>query len=361
MSTTPPSGARGAFDLSSLASGAPGQGAPAGSAPAGAPGGAAGAGAPGAGGGFGGPGAGGPGDPGAAPSRASLPDGILVDVTDATFAEVMNRTLQVPAVLVIWSSAHEQTKGLAERVAAVAAGLEGRVFVVSADVQTSPGILQAFQQVIVQAFGQLTVPVTFGLLQGQPVPLFPGVPQDAEIRTVLDQLVQAAIQNGITGRVDLGPAADGSTGGAGQGEGDEMPPLPPLLQEAYDAIDRGDLDAAVTAYEKAIADNPKDHEAELGLAQVKLMQRTDGIDAQAVRAAAAASPEDVDAQIAVADLDVLGGHVADAFTRLIDTVKVTAGEDRDKVRTHLLELFNVVGNHDERVRKGRTALMNALF
>ena len=179
MSTTPtpPSGARGAIDLSAL--GAP-SAAPAPTATS--------AGA-------------------TAADTAGLPAGVLVDVTDATFSEVMNRTLQVPAVLVLWSSAHEQTVGLAERVAAVAAQLEGRVFVVSADVQTSPGILQAFQQVIVQAFGQLTVPVTFGLLQGQPVPLFPGLPQDDEIRTVLDQLVQAAIQNGITGRVDLGPVA----------------------------------------------------------------------------------------------------------------------------------------------------------
>ncbi|KRE41998.1 co-chaperone YbbN [Knoellia sp. Soil729] len=330
MSTTPtpPSGARGAIDLSAL-----------GASPAASAGTASAAGAPGS------PGAG----------SSGLPAGVLVDVTDATFSEVMNRTLQVPAVLVLWSSAHEQTVGLAERVAAVAAQLEGRVFVVSADVQSSPGVLQAFQQVIVQAFGQLTVPVTFGLLQGQPVPLFPGLPQDDEIRTILDQLVQAAIQNGITGRVDLGPVAGASA------SDDEEPALPPLIQQAYDAIDRGDLDSAVAAYEKALAANPKDHEAELGLAQVRLMQRTEGLDPQAVRAAAAHSPEDVDAQIAVADLDVLGGHVADAFTRLIDAVKATEGEDRDKARTHLLELFNVVGNHDERVRKGRTALMNALF
>ncbi|MEO7270152.1 MAG: tetratricopeptide repeat protein [Knoellia sp.] len=338
MSTTPtpPSGARGAFDLSALA--------PAGGAPGASAGGAA-----------------TPVGAGAAPApspgavTAGLPDGILVEVTDATFTEVMNRTLQVPAVLVLWSSAHEQTIGLAERVAAVAAQLEGRLFVVSADVQTSPSILQAFQPVIVQAFGQLSVPVTFGLLQGQPVPLFPGVPKDDEIRTILDQLVQAAVQNGITGRVELGPVPGGEAGE------DEMPALPPLIQEAYDAIDAGDLEGAVTAYEMALAQNPKDHEAELGLAQVKLMMRTDGVDLQAARAAAAAAPEDVDAQIVVADLDVLGGHVADAFTRLIDTVKATEGEDRDKARKHLLELFNVVGNHDERVRKGRTALMNALF
>lgn len=337
MSTTPtpPSGARGAIDLSALRSASA-----AGAAPGAAPAQGAAAGGAAAGG-----------------AAAGLPEGVLVEATDANFAEVMNRTLQVPAVLVIWSSAHEQTVGLAERVAAVAAQLEGRLFVVSADVQNSPTILQAFQPVIVQAFGQLSVPVTFGLLQGQPVPLFPGVPQDDEIRTILDQLVQAAVQNGVTGRVELGPVA-GAAGGAGD---DGMPPLPPLLQEAYDAIDAGNLDGAVAAYEKALAANPKDHEAEVGLAQVRLMIRTDGLDLQAVRAAAAAAPEDIDAQIAVADLDVLGGHVADAFTRLIDVVKATEGDDRNKARTHLLELFSVVGNHDERVRKGRTALMNALF
>ena len=315
---TPPAGIRGAIDLSALTAAA--RSGPAAAAPT-------------------------PATAGAAPDSSALPDGLLVEVTDATFSEVMNRTLKVPAVLVIWSSAHEQTVGLAARVARVAAALEGRVFVVSADVQTSPAILQAFQPVIVQAFGQLTVPVTFGL------------PQDDEIKAVLDQLVQAAVQNGVTGRVDLGPAG----AGAAPGSDDELPALPPLHQEAYDAIERADFDGAVAEYEKALAANPKDHDAELGLAQVKLMQRMSDVDPAAVRAAAAAAPDDVDAQLAVADLDVLGGHVADAFTRLIDIVRVTEGAERDKARTHLLELFSVVGNHDERVRKGRTALMNALF
>ena len=91
------------------------------------------------------------------------------------------------------------------------------------------------------------------------------------------------------------------------------------------------------------------------------MQRTTGVDLTAARAAAAADPADVDAACVVADLDVLGGHVEDAFARLLDLVRTSEGADRDKARTHLLELFSVVGNHDERVRKGRTALMSALF
>ena len=91
------------------------------------------------------------------------------------------------------------------------------------------------------------------------------------------------------------------------------------------------------------------------------MQRTEGADLQAARAAAAEHPTDVAAQSLVADLDVLGGHVEDAFLRLIDLVRATAGDEREQARNHLLQLFAVVGSHDERVRKARTALMSALF
>ena len=138
-------------------------------------------------------------------------------------------------------------------------------------------------------------------------------------------------------------------------------PLPPHLAAAYDAIEAGDLDGAVAAYGKALAENPADPEAKAGLAQVRLMQRTEGADLVAARAAAAADPADVDAQLLVADLDVLGGHVEDAFRRLVDTVRVTADADRNRVREHLLELFEIVGPSDERVTAARRALMSALF
>jgi putative thioredoxin len=323
--TTPPAGTRGAVDLSSVAGlTTPG---PA-TAGVGAPGGAL---------------------PGEAPgSPPGVPAGLVVEVDAATLQEALNRTLQVPGVLVLWSSAHPQTRQLVDTVTRVAASLGGRVLVLTADLAASPELLQAFQPLLVQAFGQPTVPATFGLLQGQPVPLFPGIQPEEEVRTVLDQLLQAAVQNGITGRVELEdvPGADERS---------------PLHQEAFDAIERGELGAAVAAYERALAQDPKDTDAELGLAQVHLMQRTQGVDVAVARAAAAADPSDVGAAITVADLDILGGHVEDAFTRLLDLVRGTSGEDRDRVRTHLLELFSVVGNHDERVRKGRTALMSALF
>ncbi len=325
--TTPPAGTRGAVDLSSVAgmtaptTATAGAGMPAGALPAG------------------------PDQP------RAVPGGLVVEVDAGNLQEALNRTLQVPGVLVLWGSAYPQTRELFDTVVRVAASLEGRVLVLSADLSTSPQLLSVFQPLLEQAFGQPSVPATFGLLQGQPVPLFPGLVPEDDVRAMLDQLLQAAVQNGITGRVQL-EAVEGA---------DDDETLPPLHQEAFDAIERGDLDAAVAAYQQALAENADDSDAAIGLAQVQLMQRTSGVDLAAARAAAAADPADVEAGILVADLDLLGGHVEDAFARLLDLVRSTSGEERNRARTHLLELFAVVGNADERVRKGRTALMSALF
>lgn len=270
---------------------------------------------------------------------------LVVQGSDANFSEVLNSSVNVPAVVVLWSARLPESASYLETVAGLARSYEGRFQVVSVNVDDNPGLLRAFQ---IQS-----VPVTIGLIQGQPVPLFAGIQGEQEIRPILDELLTLAVQHGVTGRVDVGAPAD-------EGEQEE-PPLPPLHQEAYDAIERGDLDVAAEAYRKALAQNPADSDAELGLAQVGLMQRTAGADLQQAREAAAANAGDLEAQTLVADLDLLGGHVEDAFLRLIDLVKATSGEDREKVRTHLLELFAVVGPHDERVRKARSSLMSALF
>lgn len=310
---------RGAVDLSGL--GGPDQsqpGAPSPAAPAGPP---AAGGAPAAGGG----------------------DALLVEADDSSFNQIVQRTAAVPAVAVVWSSQHPQSRTLLDDAVDIARGLDGRLQVVGIDIVGSPGIAQALQA--------QEVPVALGLVAGQPVPLFSGLVDKEQFRQVLDQLLQLAVQHGVTGRVS----------GAESGEDGAEEELPPLHQEAFDAIERDDLDAATAAYEKALQENPKDTDAQLGIAQVALMKRTRGVDLQAAREAAAADPQDIDAALTVADLDVLGGHVEDAFVRLIDLVRTTSGEDRDRIKNHLLELFAVVGNQDERVRKGRTTLMSALF
>lgn len=280
--------------------------------------------------------------PGSAPAAGGQANGVLVEATDETFNQIVARTSAVPALAVVWSSQHPQSRTLLDDAVDIASGLDGRLQIVGIDLVSSPGVQQALQP--------QEVPLALGLVAGQPVPLFSGLVEREQLRQVADQLLQLAVQHGVTGRIS----------GTEPGE-DEEQDLPPLHQEAFDAIERGDLDAASAAYDKALAENPKDADAEIGLAQVGLMKRTQDVDLTAAREAAAADPMDIDAALVVADLDVLGGHVEDAFTRLIDLVRVTAGEERDRVKTRLLDLFAVVGNHDERVRKGRTTLMSALF
>jgi putative thioredoxin len=272
-------------------------------------------------------------------------EGLVIEGTDSGFQAIVTGTEKVPAVVVLWSRRLPNSADFIEVLASVAASYEGRFQVVSVDVDANPGLLQAFQ---VQS-----VPMTLGLVAGQPVPLFVGAQTAEQVRVYIDELLKLAAEHGVTGRVAL-PEADAA------GAADAEPDLPPLHQEAFDAIERDDLDAAAAAYTKALALNPADGEATAGLAQVKLMQRTAGADLEAARAAAE-DPTDIAAQLLMADLDVLGDHVEEAFGRLVDTVRATEGDERDMVREHLVELFAVVGAHDERVPKARRALMSALF
>ena len=325
-------GLRGAIDLTALRSQPP-SGAP--SASAGGPAGA-------------GPSVGAPGaTASSAPAGVAGRTGVVVEGTDTNFQEIANASVGVPMLLVLWAAQIPESLDYLDSVVAVAGSYEGRFQVVSVNVEQNPTLLRAFQ---VQS-----VPVTIGLIQGQPVPMFAGIQPESALRPVLDEFLVLAVQHGVTGRVDVAAQAETAAGD----EVEEQ--LPPLHQEAYDAIERGDLDGAATAYQQALKQNPADADAELGLAQVGLMQRTEGADLQAARAAAAEHPTDVAAQGLVADLDVLGGHVEDAFLRLLDLVRATAGEEREQAKNHLLQLFAVVGSHDERVRKARTALMSALF
>lgn len=278
---------------------------------------------------------------------AASAGGLVIEVTDASIRDLIAASADYPIVLVIWSTRLADTADFVGTLRAVAQRYGGRFQLATADVDANPAILQAFQ---VRA-----VPVTFALVQGQPVPLFEGVQPEEQIVAVIDQVLALAAQHGVTGTV--------GTGGAVPAEVEEpaVASLPPLHQKAFDAIEAGDLDAALAAYREALAQNPADADAKVGMAQVELLRRAQGVDPAVARAAAAADPGDVDAQILVADLDLLGGHVEDAFLRLVDTVRRTSDADRNKAREHLVELFEVVGVHDERVAKARKSLMSALF
>lgn len=311
----------------------------------------------------------GAGAPGAAPAGGEGPgmpsggvpgrSGALVHASDATFESVVNASLTTPLVLVLWTPQVPESLQHLRDLAQAARTNEGRFQVVGVDLADNPGIMQALTPVLQQAFGQVSaLPVVMGLLAGQPMPFYLGVQDLAQVDQLIEKFLEAAVTNAITGRVDVG--VDGGQDPGTDADGDETE-LPPHHQAAYEAIEAGDWAAAISAYEKALAENPADELATLGLGQVRLLERTSRLDLAAVRRNAADRPDDVQAQIDAADVDAVGGHVEDAFLRLIDLVRRTAGEERDAARTHLLSLFDVIGSQDPRVQKARTALMSALF
>jgi putative thioredoxin len=272
---------------------------------------------------------------------SGAPSGVVFPATDATFETVLQLSSRVPVVVEFYAP------GLQPAMGRLIESYGGRLALATVDGQANPQLAQAFQV--------REVPAVAAVIAGRPVNLFLGIPSDQEARQVLDELLALAAQNGVTGSLETGaPAAEGDEPAAPE-------PLPPHHQEAYDAIERGDLAAAIAEYKKAITENPRDALAVAGLAQVSLLQRLEGANAADIRSAAASGPGDLAAQLAVADLDVSGGHLDDAFGRLLDLFPTLDPEGRDAVRVRLLDYFEIAGPDDPRVLVARRRLTALLY
>ncbi|MCK6080843.1 tetratricopeptide repeat protein [Microbacterium sp. EYE_5] len=271
---------------------------------------------------------------------------LVFDVTDADFGQVLELSRTVPVVVDLWAEWCGPCKQLSPVLEKLIVEFGGRLVLAKVDVDANPQLAQSFRA--------QSIPLVVGLVAGQPVQLFTGAVPEAQVREVLTQLLQLAANNGVTGSVPTGAASETEADG---GE----PELPPLHQAAYDAIEAGDYNAAADAYERALAENPRDEDARAGLGQVRLLGRVQHLDLQAARAAAAASPRDIAAQFDVADLDLAGGHVDDAFDRLLELFSALPADERAPVRERLLELFGIVGDADPRVLRARGRLASLLF
>lgn len=317
----------GAVDLSHLAARAAQSpsGAPAGGAPAGMP------------------------EAGGAPGQTVDIPSLVLDVSEQTFDQVVQLSAVVPVVVDLWAEWCQPCKTLGPALETVTREFAGRVVLAKVDVDANPGLAQAFQA--------QSIPTVVALVGGRPLPLFQGAVPEQQVRDVFSQLVQLAEQQGVVGRVNAPDMGEADPDAA-----PAEPPVNPAHVEALDAIERGDYAAAAEAYEQVLAKAPADHEARAALVQVRLLHRLEGLTADEIRSAAAAGPSDVEAQLRVADLDVSGGHVEDAFLRLLELFAATADEDgRTAIRERLLELFEVVGGSDPRVSAARARLANLLY
>jgi putative thioredoxin len=270
-----------------------------------------------------------------------------VDVTEQNFQDLLESSMSAPVVLVFYSPTRSpESADLAADLQTLSNEFEGKFLLGKVDIDTAAAIAQAMQIP--------SVPLVALVAQGRPAPLFQDAPPIDELRTALTQVFQQLTTQGFTGRHQ--PRA-----GSGPVGEDGEPEIDPRYGPAQDALEAGDIDRAVAEYQKLLDANPADAEAAGGLAMAQVLQRTQGADLTAARAAAADRPDDVEAQTLVADLDLLGGHVDDAFRRLVELVRRTSEAERDQARNHLIGLFAAVGNDDPRVLAARRNLASALF
>jgi putative thioredoxin len=257
-----------------------------------------------------------------------------VEITEANLeAEVLVRSSQVPVVVLLWSPRSEASIQLGDALANLESAGGGKWSLATVNVDVVPRVAQMF--------GVQAVPTVVALGAGQPLSSFQGVQPPEQLRQWIDSLLNAT---------------------AGKLGGDEEQPeqVDPELAQARAHLDAGDFEAALKAYQAILDANPGHAEAKGAVRQISFLQRATTRAPGAI-VAADAKPDDIELAFAAADVEILQQDVAAAFNRLIALIKRTAGDDRTKVRTRLVELFDLFDPADPEVIAGRRNLANALY
>lgn len=259
-----------------------------------------------------------------------------VDISEANFeTEVLDRSNQVPVVVVLWSPRSEVSAQLRSTLAGLSDSAAGKWALTTVNVDTTPRIAQMF--------GVQAIPTVVAIAAGQPISSFQGPQPPEQLRRWVDSLVAATAGK-------LSGAADSA----------EHEQADPELVRARDLLDSGDFEGSLNAYQAILDKDPSHPEAKAAIRQITFLQRATQQRPDATQVADA-SPDDIDAALAAADVDILSQQVEMAFERLIALVRRTGGDERTKVRTRLIELFDLFDPADPAVITGRRNLANALY
>jgi putative thioredoxin len=283
---------------------------------------------------------------GAKPAPTTKTESVfIIDVTEENFeSEVLLKSKQVPVVVAIGSKKDLPSSQVFTMLEKLTIEYAGKIFLARVDSDANPQIVAAFQT--------QTLPSVYLLLNGQVQPLFNEVPAEAQVRGIFDQVVEVAAKADLGG-VNAGIDPENPTGEMVDSE----KPIDPRFVKAFDAMEAGDWDAAEAVYRDVLNNAPADEEAKVGVIQVGLFRRTDGVDFNAV---IGKSLDNLEAHLEVADSLMMLGQVVPAFDLLIAGVKIFVADEREQIKQRLLDYFLLIGEVDE-VRSARRQLTNALF
>ncbi len=294
-----------------------------------------------------------PGQAGGAPAAG----GYVIDTTENTFQAMVQTSATFPILLLLWVSTDDRLFSMARALGDAVNGLNGQIQLSRIDIATNPSIAQALQ---VQG-----APALFALISGRPMPLLQGLPGDDELKQLTDEvipkIIQAAAQSGVNGTAPYSGDPDSDAAASTGATGADTEQVPPEHAEAHRLAEEGDYAGAAAEYARVMESDPSDALAAREHAKALLLARSGSADVREVRAAAAAAPDDVEAQLAVADIDMIGGQIQDAFDRLLDFLAAGHKGDLEAVRQRLLEYFTIPEPTDPRLARARRRLATLMY
>ena len=258
--------------------------------------------------------------------------GIEVSVENLS-SEILPLSLVRPVIVLMWSPRSPESAEMVKVLGKLQEDYKQSFALARVDIEAHPQVAQAFQT--------KTIPYAVAIIAEQMVPLFEQAYPEAQLRMVLDKVLTLASEQGV-GQAPIE-----------QMDAEEI--------EAMEALEAGNYRAAETAYKKWLSRKPSENLAKLGLAQTQLLMRTEGLDLNQVIGESTNNPGDIALQLKAADVEIVNGGVEAAFTRLLHAVRATTGDDRTRVKDHLLNLFALVDPSDPRLVAARKELASALF
>ena len=258
--------------------------------------------------------------------------GLEINATNLT-AEFLPMSAQKPVVVLCWSARSAESVEMLKALGKLALADQGAWVLARVNIDEQPQVAQALQT--------RTIPYGLVFIAEQPIPFVEQALNETQLREVINKILTLAAQQGI-GEAPVEQAE-------------------PEEDEALAAIDRGDFAAAEASYRALLARKPNDVYGKLGLAQVQLLMRTNGVDAAKVMQSAIENPDDLAIQMECADIEIMQGYLEEGFKRLLRLIAIYKGDEQKQVKERLLELFALVDPADPRVIKARGALANALF
>jgi putative thioredoxin len=270
--------------------------------------------------------------------KSDLPESPMpgVAVTQENLvSDFVSKSKEQVVVLLCWSPRSAQSKEILDILGKLESADKGAWLLGTVDVDSQPQVAQALQ---VKA-----VPIAIAIVAEQLLPLFESVPQIDQVRLVINKLLELASQKGV------GQAPEALA---------EIP-LEPEEQAAYAALEKSDFKAAKIAYESWLKRKPNEPVAVIGLAQVDLMLRVDGLDPELTLKSA--KSDDLTSQLMCADIEIATGNNEAAFTRLLNVIRSFSGDEKEKAKLHLIQLFNLVNPSDPSLLKARNELASLLF